>query len=249
MDKPHISFTPQTVFHIFGFSVTNSFLSSLIILVIFLWMAFQYSVEKSRPPSKRSTFYYFINFIIKSLHNFFTSVLGERVEEYFPLLASFFLFIILQNWFGLVPGVGSIMLKEKLGEEVHYIPILRGGTADLNTTIGLALISVILTNYYSIKVLGIKKYINRFYVLTNPVSFFVGTLEIISEVSKVISFSFRLFGNIFAGEVLMTVIAFLIPILAAFPFLILEIFVGFIQALVFSTLTAVFINSALETHH
>ena len=242
MDKPHISLKPEELFKLLGFSVTNSVLTTFIVLGLFFLMAVHYQKEGEKPASKRSSLYYFINFIVKALYGFFKTVLGEdKIGSYFPLLAGFFLFILFQNWFGLIPGVGSLMF--------HYVPIFRGGTTDLNTTLALALFSVVLTNYYSIKVLGFKKFVNRFYSLKNPISFFVGTLEIISEFSKVISFSFRLFGNIFAGEVLLTVVAFLIPILATFPFLILEIFVGFIQALVFSALTAVFINSAIQEHH
>lgn len=138
-------------------------------------------------------------------------------------------------------------MTEEHGEKL--IPILRGNNADLNTTMGLALISVFLIQVYSIKYLGIKGYLQKFFNFTNPILFFVGILDIISEISKVISFSFRLFGNIFAGEVLMTIIAFLIPILASFPFLLFEFFVGLIQAMVFSMLTAVFINGAIQKHH
>lgn len=242
MDKPHISFRPQEVFNIFGFPVTNSLLTSFIVLILFLLMSFHYRNESEKPAAKRSTLYYLMNFIVNALYGFFKTVLGaDKIYSYFPLLAGFFLFILMQNWFGLIPGIGSIRYR--------YVPILRGGTADLNTTLVLALISVIITNYYSIKVLGFKKFVNRFYKLKDPISYFVGSLEIVSEFSKVISFSFRLFGNIFAGEVLITVIAFLIPILATFPFLLLEIFVGFIQAIVFSALTAVFINSAIQEHN
>lgn len=245
MNSPHISFQPQTVFEILGIPITNSLLTSVIVLTLFLWIGLFYKNQTEKKARERSKFYYFLNFCIKSLYSLFTSVLGNKIDRYFPLLASFFIYIILQNYIGLIPGAGSIYLKEAS----HVVPILRGGTADLNTTIALALISVILTNIYSVRTLGFKKYISRFYRLADPMSFFVGTLEIISELSKVISFSFRLFGNIFAGEVLLTVIAFLIPILASFPFLVLEIFVGFIQALVFATLTAVFISVALQEHH
>lgn len=250
MDKPHISFKPQEIFKIFDFSVTNSILTSLIVLISFLFLALYYQNQGKKPARNRSNLYYLINFFVKMLYEFFKTILGqEKISSYYPILAAFFLFIILQNWFGLLPGVGSLMLKLKENHGYHYVPIFRGATTDLNTTLGLALLSVGLTNYYSIKILGFKRFVNRFYSLKNPTSFFVGTLEIISEFSKIISFSFRLFGNIFAGEVLLTVIAFLIPILASFPFLLLEIFVGFIQALVFSALTAVFISSAVTEHH
>lgn len=129
-------------------------------------------------------------------------------------------------------------------EEKKFVPLLRGATADLNMTIALAIVAFFAIQYFGFATLGIH-YSARFFNFQNPIMFFVGILEIISDISKVISFAFRLFGNIFAGEVLLTVIAFLMPFLVPTPFVMLELFVGFIQALVFSTLTAVFINVAV----
>jgi len=247
--KPHISLKAEKIFEIFGIPITNSILSSLIVLILFLILGLNYFRESKKDPLKRNSLYFIVNFLLKSLYNFFYGVLGEETIKYFPLLTSFFLFILLQNWFGLIPGVGSILIKINAHNTHHFIPLLRGGTADLNTTLGLAIFSVIFTNIASIKALGVKNYIARFYRIKEPISFFIGSLEIISEFSKVISFAFRLFGNIFAGEVLLTVIAFLLPMLASFPFLILEIFVGFIQALVFTMLTCVFISLGISKHH
>ncbi|EKD86387.1 MAG: hypothetical protein ACD_37C00314G0001, partial [uncultured bacterium] len=151
-------------------------------------------------------------------------------------------------WAGLLPGVGSIGLERIHGGEKEFIPLFRAGSADLNTSLALALISMITIQMVGIKALGVA-YLQRFFNFKNPLYFYVGLLELISEFSKVISFSFRLFGNIFAGEVLLAVIAFLIPVIAPIPFLGMEIFVGFIQALVFSMLTAVFINAATVREH
>mgnify|MGYP001048100865 CR=1 FL=1 len=244
---PHISIKAEEIFKIFGFSITNSLLLSFLVLFVFLILALIYYLQWR--SKKKGNFYYLINFIIKSLYNLFYSVLKEKTDYFFPLLASFFLFILLQNWFGLLPGVGSLLLKiEEDGKKV-LIPLFRANTADLNTTLALAIISVFLSQFFAIRYLGFKGYIEKFYRLKDPMSFFIGTLEIISEFSKIISFAFRLFGNIFAGEVLLTIIAFLVPILASFPFLILEVFVGFIQALVFSMLTTVFISVAVTKHH
>ena len=162
-------------------------------------------------------------------------------------MGTLFIFIIFLNWFGLLPGVGTIGFYEiEEGHEVAekvFVPLFRAGSADLNTTLALALISVVSIQISGIKTLG-KEYIGRFFNFKNPIYFFVGILELISEFSKIISFAFRLFGNIFAGEVLLTVIAFLIPVIAPLPFLGLELFVGFIQALVFSMLTSVFLSLA-----
>ena len=238
---PHISLKAEPVFTFFGFPITNSFLTSLLAIVVIFILGVYYRSQINKKTTSKSGFFYFLNFINKGLYNFFEPIFHEKTVVFYPILATFFIFILLQNWLGLLPGVGSIL--------IHHIPLFRGGTADLNTTIFLGLASVILSQYYSIKYLGIKNYIKRFYDLKNPMSFFIGTLEIVSEFSKILSFSFRLFGNIFAGEVLLTIMAFLVPILAPVPFFFLEIFVGFIQALVFAMLTAVFISLAISKSH
>ncbi len=234
-----ISIKAEELAEIGGFKLTNSFISSIIVLIIFFILSFVYFKESKK--KERGSFYYLINFMVKSIYQLFESVLGRNTEYFFPLLGAFFLFILFNNWFGLIPGVGSVLY--------HHIPILRGANADLNTTLSLGLISVGLIQFYGIKFLGFKNYISKFINFSNPIAFFTGILEIVSEISKIISFSFRLFGNIFAGEVLLSIIAFLVPILASFPFLLLEVFVGFIQALVFSMLTAVFLNLAITKSH
>ena len=244
---PKISIKPEVVFHLFDFPVTNSLLTATIVVFVFFFVALRYYREAS--SNKKTGFYYFFQFIIKSIYSLFESVLGEKTKYFFPLLFSFFMFIILQNWFGLLPGIGSLLvLVEEHGEEV-FVPLFRGGNADLNTTFVLAITSVVMIQVFGVKFLGSKGYLKKFINFTNPINFFLGLLEIVSELSKILSFSFRLFGNIFAGEVLLTIVAFLVPILASFPFIILEVFVGFIQALVFSMLTAVFISGAIASHH
>ena len=241
---PHISIKAQIIFHLLGFGITNSMIASAIVFLLTILIALYY---KSQSTLKRKgNFYYLVKFFVKSIYDLFYSVLGDKTTVLFPLLFAFFFYILLQNWFGLLPGVGSLLIKVKEGYE--KVPLLRANTADLNTTIALAIISVFSIQYFAIKYLGIKKYLHKFFNFSNPIMFFVGILDILSEFSKVLSFAFRLFGNIFAGEVLLTIVAFLVPVLASFPFIALEIFVGFIQALVFSMLTAVFISNAVVEH-
>jgi len=237
---PIISIKAEPIFEFLGLTITNSFFTSLFVLVITILICLYY-YSQSKKIGIKGRFFYFLKFFINAIYNLFYSVFGEKTPIFFPILFSFFFFILLQNWFGLLPGVGSIL--------INRVPLFRSNTADLNTTLALAIISFFLIQYYSIKYIGIKGYLKKFFNFANPIMFFVGILEIISEFSKILSFSFRLFGNIFAGEVLMTIIAFLIPILATFPFLLFEIFVGFIQAFVFSMLTAVFINGAIQKNH
>lgn len=136
-------------------------------------------------------------------------------------------------------------------EGMELVHIFRTGFADVNMTLALAIISVVMTMVYGMKLLGFGGYWGKFFVnpFRDPIGTFVGLLELISEFAKLISFSFRLFGNIFAGEVLLVVISFLAPFVAPIPFYGLEIFVGFVQALVFALLTTVFMKLASDSHH
>ena len=238
---PHISIKAETIFNIFGFPITNSYITSLIVIAITFYIALYY--KKQLTAQKKSGFFYMLHFFIYSLYNLFKSVVGSKIKLFFPILFSFFFYILLQNWFGLMPGVGSILIKpqEKASvihvaesETIHeqvvtegkhdalLIPLFRANNADLNTTIGLALVAMILIQYYGILNLGLFVYLKKFFNFSNPISFFTGILEVISEFSKIISFAFRLFGNIFAGEVLLIIIAFLIPIIVPVPFFFLE---------------------------
>src|SRR5262249_7027906 len=160
-----------------------------------------------------------------------------------------FFFVITANWMGLVPGFGSIGYWENVpGEEQQeFVPLLRAATTDLNTTLAIALTSVIATQVFGLRTLG-GGYVSKFINFRGPIDFYVGILELIAEFAKIISFTFRLFGNIFAGEVLLAVIVFLVPWIAALPFYGLELFVGFIQAFVFAVLTLVFMTLATTAH-
>lgn len=245
---PHISIKPDHLFDLFGFPVTNSFLTAVIVLLLFLWIVIYYNqqIKKLRRP----IFFYLLQFAFKGIYNFFQTVVGKKIDNLFPLIGSLFIYILLLNWFGLLPGVGSILVRvAETHEGYHFIPLFRGNTTDLNTTLVLALISFTSIQYYGMKELGVLGYLGKFFNFSSPISLVTGILEVVSEFSRIISFAFRLFGNIFAGEVTLTIIASLVPVLASFPFLLLEIFVGFIQAFVFAMLTAVFINLATLKAH
>lgn len=239
---PHISITAEPIGTILGFTITNSILTTwAVMLLLTIIGVFLANSLKTIPGNLQSIG----EIIIEGLYNLFNSILGkDKVNKFFPLLTTLFIFIISANWIGLLPGVGTIGIKEG----TKLIPLFRGPTADLNTTLALALIAVFTVQFYGIKSVGSKIYLSKFINFSNPINFYVGILELISEISRILSFAFRLFGNIFAGEVLLAVIAFLIPIIVPLPFLGLEIFVGFIQALVFAMLTAVFLASATSEH-
>ncbi len=172
----------------------------------------------------------------------------EKAEKFFPYIATVFTLILVSNWFGILPGVGSIGFYEVHEGARSLVPLLRSSASDLNFTLTISILSVVLLNFYAIRELTLKNHLSKFFNFKNPVLFFVGLLELISEFAKIVSFSFRLFGNVFAGDVLLIIIGFLSPFLAPLPFLMLEIFVGFIQALVFAMLSLVFLSIAIEDH-
>ncbi len=236
---PHISIKGETIFHVGNFPVTNSLITSTIVLVLFGLLASHYSSQIAK--HHKSKLFYILNGTLKALYSLFQSVLHTKAALFFTLLSSFFFFILLNNWMGLFPGVGSLLISVSEHGELHKVPLLRGSTADLNTTIALALVTVIFTQIQGFKFLGAANHLKKY---ASP----IGLLEAITEISRILSFSFRLFGNIFAGEVMLAIVAFLLPIFTP-PFFLMEIFVGFIQAIVFTMLTAVFINMAVEKHH
>ncbi len=244
----HISISAEKLFSVAGLNITNSMLSSLVVsslLIAFaLWV--RLSLKKTDRPTGIQNI---AEFIVESLTNLVQSVTGnlKKTQLFFPIIASFFMFILFNNWFGLLPGAGTIGYYEGEGASRFFVPYFRAGTADLNLTLALGIITIVLVQIIGLsysKIGYLKKYIN----FASPIMFFVGILEIISEFARIISFAFRLYGNIFAGEVLLAVIMFLAPAVVPMPFYGLEIFVGFIQALVFTMLSVVFFNMASIGH-
>ena len=249
-----ISIAPEPIFHIHGFPITNTtvitLITSLIVIVGSLYLRKSFKIV---PKGLQNV----IESVLEALLNMVDSVTRDRkqTQKFFPLVATIFIFVILINWIEVVPGLGTIGVKEvHHGKEV-VVPFIRSAAADLNVTLALALVSVFFTQFIGIAFLGTRKYLSKFFVspFKKPyfIGSFVGILEVISEFSKVISFSFRLFGNIFAGEALLLVALFLLPVffnILPLPFLFLELFVGFVQALVFSMLTLVFLKSATIDH-
>lgn len=236
----HISPKAEEIFFLGNFPITNTL---LLIAVVFIALGIISLVFRRKFALVPGRFQNVVEFTIESVLNMMEPVFGSRkkAEKYLPWIATFFILILFSNWLGLFPGVGSIIVKGEHGS----IPLLRAPASDLNFTLALAILSVIIINIFGIKALGPKIHFKKFINFGSPIKFFIGILELVSEIAKIISFSFRLFGNIFAGEVLLTIIVFLIPYVIPLPFLLFEVFVGFMQAFVFSMLTMVFI--AIQT--
>ncbi|MDO8633521.1 MAG: F0F1 ATP synthase subunit A [Candidatus Wildermuthbacteria bacterium] len=242
-----ISLRPEIIATIFRFPVSNSLVLSVTTALLLVLGGFFAVLSLRVVPRKIQNG---VEFVVETILDFMTGILGNRetAKQYFPLVASFFLFILFNNWLGVLPGTGSFGLKELEHGKETILPLFRSANSDLNTTFALALISVFAIQWYGIRKLGLVRHLSKFFIFTKgPVNFFVGILEFIAEFAKILSFSFRLFGNVFAGEVLLLIIMTLVPLLAPSPFFLLEFFVGFIQALVFSMLTLIFLKIATET--
>lgn len=239
-----ISIKAEELFEIGGLTITNSLFLTLLVSIILVVGAFLLSKRlRLMPALAQST----IEMGMEWFLDIIESTLGAsraQAEKYFPLVATIFVFILWCNLFGILPGVGSFTITNEHG----VIPLFRSPAADLNFTLAFAVISVVMTNILGASAVGIWPHISKFFNFKNPIMFFIGILELISEFAKILSLSFRLFGNVFAGEVLLIIIFFLVPYIIPLPFLFLELFVGLIQAFLFAMLTLVSISLHTAVH-
>jgi F-type H+-transporting ATPase subunit a len=247
--RMEISIAAETLLHIFNFPITNTFLMTMIVSCFVLGITFFLHGKLELVPKGLQNV---TEAIIEGIWNFTHDILQDRAlsRKVFPLIATLFLFILFSNWIGLLPGMGTVGLRE----EHDLVPFMRSASADLNTTLALSFIVIFSVQFLGIAARGVVQYGKKFLVspFQKPyaVGSFVGLLELLSEVTRMISFSFRLFGNVFAGEVLLMVMLHLVPYVFPVPFLVIEVFVGFIQAAVFALLSLVFIKMAtLESEH
>ncbi|MEK7561212.1 MAG: F0F1 ATP synthase subunit A [Patescibacteria group bacterium] len=247
----HISLAPEILFHIGAFPVTNTILVSTAITLGLTTIAFAISSRLSWKPNALQNA---AEALCEAIVNFIDSITENRKQslQFFPLVVTIFIFVALSNLVEIVPGLGTIGFLEKIHGKEVIVPFLRSSSADLNATLAIALFAVGGIQFFGIFALGLIPYGKKFFFppWEKPyvVGTFIGLLELVAEGAKIVSFSFRLFGNIFAGEVLLGVMLFLLPVLAPLPFLGLEIFVGIIQAVVFSMLTLVFLKVATAHH-
>jgi F-type H+-transporting ATPase subunit a len=251
----------ESIFHVGSFSVTNSLLSTWLVVVFLIILAFALEKRLSKVPSGIQNFF---EMIMEKGLELSDAVTGDREKSIrlFPLVFILFLFILINNWSGLLPGVGTIGFYEGAASERTFVPFFRGGTADINTTMGLAIMSIVITHVLGVITVGGWRYLNKFVniksfleipekiwkeptiLLVNPIKAFIGIIEIIGEAAKVASLSFRLFGNVFAGEVLLVSISALFAYFVPIPFMFLELLVGLVQAVVFCMLILVFTTIA-----
>src|SRR3989338_465696 len=259
-----ITLFAEPIFHFGNFTVTNALFSSWIVVGIIIILAFVLRIQLKEIPNKLQSIF---EIIVDGALSLCDQVTNSRAlsMKIFTIAISVFFFILINNWLGILPLGGFGIIEE--GEHgLSFIPFLRGGTVDMNITIALAVMAVVGANLFGIFSIGIwktfNKYVNlkvlgeiftkikrdKMVIVTAPVTFFVGLLEIIGEFAKIASLSFRLFGNVFAGEVLLASMAALAAYVIPIPFLFLEILVGVIQALIFSMLLVVYFTISATDH-
>jgi len=256
---PEIKLAPDVIFSIGPLPVTNTLLATWITIIILVVLTFFATRRQDLIPRGMQNF---AEWAVESLLGLVESVAGkERGKKFFPLVATFFIFILFANLLDIFPGVDTIgWVNLTAIQQAHLppptgillfgdysnkiVPWFRPATTDLNLTIGMALVSVIVTQFFGFSMLGAKRYLGRFFKFTSPINFYVGLLELVSEMARIISLSFRLFGNIFAGTIVLAIFALLLPIVGGVVFIPFELFVAFLQAFIFALLTLVFLQIA-----
>lgn len=242
----NISLQPEYVLDVFGFLVTNTFITSLVVTTLLGAAGLAFYVSRHKNENE-SIFLKGWHIVMYELLKLTDSITKDRTvsKKILPLIATLFLFIATANLIALIPGfLGSFFVTTAGGE----VPLFRSPNSDLTTTLALAIVTVVSIQYFSIWSLGARQYIQRFINFSSPIQFVLGFFEMLSELVRILSFSFRLFGNVFAGEVLLLVIAFLIPYIIPLPFMLLEVFIGIIQAFIFSILALTFIKTSTQRH-
>jgi len=268
---PVIKIAPDVIFSIGGFPVTNTLLATWITIIVLLLLFYFGTRRRDLIPSGLQNF---LEWAVELLLGLVEGVSGkEKGRKFFPLVATFFIFIVTCNLLDIIPGVDTIgaldvsAINQAHGQPIAgflltgnisnaIIPWIRPATTDLNLTLAMAVVSVVVTQGFGFYYLGagqqISKYLNFKALFTKfpmgIIDFIVGLLEIVSELGRIISFSFRLFGNVFAGSTLLAVFAFLLPVVTSVIFIPFELFVGFIQAFVFAILTLVFMELGSTGH-
>lgn len=227
---------PEALFFWGNLPITNTLIVSWVVMLFLLVMACISTRNIQLIPSGLQNV---VEFIIEAIYNTVSELAHQKTKVIFPIVTTFFLFIITANWFGLFPGFGTLTYQG--------VPLLRSINSDLNMTLSLALLSAVITHGLALYYLGLGSYLTKWFSL-NPIFLFVGLLELVSEVTKVVSLSFRLFGNIFAGEVVLSTVSSIFAFLVPLPFYGLELVVGFVQAAVFMMLSLVFMVLLSEKH-
>lgn len=243
-----IHLAPEVVGHVFGVPITNTLITVWCVMLVLILGAVLLRRKLALIPGK---FQVVIEALIGGVYEYMVEVLEDKAlaRRFFPIVMTIFIFILGANWFGLLPGVTSIGFFEVYNGEHKLTPLLYPANTDLNITIALALVAFFTIEIAGVLMLGFLKYTGKFVNFKSPLGFAIGIIELFSELARLVSFSFRLFGNIFAGKTLIVIAMFFVPFVVPVPILAFELFVGFIQAFIFAILTLFFIKLAITEPH
>ena len=236
---------PEQLGTFLGIPITNTLLMSWVVVALLITVAVLIGKKLKLTPSRPQVLF---EWLVEFVYDYIAEILESRelARKFFPYLCTIFLFIFTSNLIEFTPGIGSLGLVH--GGE--FIALLRSVNTDLNVTLMLAILSFLVIEITGIVVIGAVKYGGKFLNFRHGfIGFFVGIVEFFSEVARIIAFSFRLFGNVFAGEVLILVVTFFLPVVAPVPVMMFELFVGFVQAAIFALLTLFFIKIAIMEPH
>lgn len=243
LPAPHVIWgaeEPSTGLITFQVSITSTILTLWIVTVITIVLLFLLSRGRRLVPGKAQNF---MEWVWEQVESFGMSLGGPEAKPYIWVFAAFFLFILLNNWSGLIPPIGKVIW-------------LRAPTSDVNITIGLALVAFGFFEYQGFKHLGIGGYLSKFFPVrefrngigAGLIAMFVGLIELMLEFVKPVTLSMRLFGNIYGGEVALGVMTALTIAIIPMALIALELMLNLVQALIFSTLTLMFTLAAIESH-
>jgi len=265
--KPHIALPSERLFEVAGFPITNTLIAAWLSIIVLAVLFYVCTRKMKLIPGKLQNL---AEMAVEALLSFVKSVAGEKhARLLFPAVATIFIYVITNAYLALLPFFGTIVVT---GQEGTAVPLFRSANTDINVPLSIAVMSFIFVEFWGMKSLGAFRYLGEFFnfgqigrgvkelfrgkirpAITNIafgfINLFVGMLEIFSHLIRIISFTFRLFGNMTAGEMLLLVSAFLIPLIFTIPFYGLELLIGFIQALIFAGLTLVFGTIAVAPMH
>lgn len=263
---PHVELPSEGIFDIASFTVTNTLIASWLTIIMLGILSFVFTRKMKLIPGRLQSIG---ELIVEIVLNFVEGAAGKKhARILFPVVATIFIYVVTNAYMALLPFYGTIGIDEGEGA---VVPLLRAANTDINLPLSIALISFIFVEYLGLRSLGIFRYLHTFFDLSQLregftnllkgkirpaisgimfgfINLFIGCLEVLSHFIRIISFTFRLFGNMTAGEILLLIISFLVPLIAIIPFYGLELLVGFLQAMIFAGLTLVFGTIALAPH-
>jgi F-type H+-transporting ATPase subunit a len=268
--KPHVALPAEPILHAGHFSITNTLIASWFTIVVLVGVSIFLTRKMKLTPGKRQGL---AEVVVEGLLNFVEGIAGKKhARMLFPGVATIFIYVISNAYLALLPFFGTIGIRDQGGEHgMVFAAIFRAANTDVNVPLSIALMSFFFVEYWGMRAIGVSHYISEFInvrqflqglkelftgkIKTGPmnivfgfINLFVGVLEIFSHLTRMLSFTFRLFGNMTAGEILILVSCFLIPLVFTIPFYGLELLIGMIQALIFSGLTLVFGTIAISPH-